>query len=161
MKPAQEDLLIELLQTEWQFLNTSIETLLLSVEKCKAIGLKPAFSFEEQESFDSLTSKFNRTSDLFTQKILRTSWMLLHESFVPFIDMMNMCEKMHLIHSADQMITIRDMRNQIAHEYLPKGLHDLVPEVIEMTEKLVENIEASKLFFTERRWIDTCEWSNH
>lgn len=121
--------------------------------KCKTIGIKENCTFEELESFDSLTSKFNRTSDIFTQKVLRSVWMLLHESFVPFIDMMNKGEKMLIIQSADQMIEIRDLRNQITHEYIPEAIRDLVPEVIELTSQHIENINKCRLFIEKRAWI--------
>jgi hypothetical protein len=153
MRTNNDELLIQLLQTESQLLDASIETLLRSVEKCSLIPVKDEYTFEEQESFDSLTSKFNRTSDLLTQKVLRTKWMLLHESFVPFIDMMNVCEKMRIVCSANQLIGIRDMRNQITHEYIPDALRDLVPEVIEMTQQLVENINCCADFLRNRNWI--------
>lgn len=154
MKTQHDDLLIQLLQTEWQLLDASVATLLHSVEKCRLIGVKAAYSFEEQESFDSLTSKFNRSSDLFTQKIIRTTWMLLHESFVPFIDLMNTGEKLGLLGSANQLISICDLRNQIAHEYIPEALCDLVPEVIELTLQLVENIDVCRNFLIKRDWIE-------
>jgi hypothetical protein len=153
MNNNKEDLLEKLLQQEWNLLRASIETLLRSVNKCNAIVPKANYSFEEQESFDSLTSKFNRTSDLFTQKVIRTIWMLLHESFVPFIDMMNVCEKTGIISSANQLISIRDMRNQITHEYIPEALLELVPEVIEMTQQLIQNINYCSKFCYSRNWI--------
>ena len=153
MKPDKDIVLIELLQTEWQLLDASIETLLLSVEKCRKIGIKQNYSFEEQESFDSLTSKFSRTSDVFTQKVIRTTWLLLHESFVPFIDMMNGCVKMGMLRAADEMIEIRDLRNQIAHEYIPDALRELVSEVMQLIDQLVENISYCRVFLTERKWI--------
>jgi len=154
MKNQNDHLLIQLLQTEWMLLHSSKETLLKSVEKCRLIGAKSEYSFEEQESFDSLTSKFGRTSDLLTQKIIRTIWMLLHEPFAPYIDMMNICEKSGIVCSADQMIGIRDTRNQIAHEYIPEALRDLVPEVIELTQQLDENINCCRKFLEGRKWID-------
>jgi hypothetical protein len=154
MKNKNDLLLMQLLQSEWLLLDASIETLIQSIEKCRSIGIKSEYSFEEQESFDSLTSKFNRTSDLFTQKIIRTTWMLLHEPYAPFIDMMNICEKIRMICSADQLIGIRDMRNQIAHEYIPEALRDLVPEVIELTIELIENINCCRNFLTERKWLN-------
>ena len=153
MKQNKDIVLIELLQTEWQLLDASIETLLLSVEKCRKIGIKQNYSFEEQESFDSLTSKFSRTSDIFTQKVIRTTWLLLHESFVPFIDMMNSSVKIGMLHAADEMIEIRDLRNQIAHEYIPDALRELVSEVMQLTDQLVENISYCRVFLTERKWI--------
>lgn len=154
MKNGGDEMLLQLLKDEWSMLQSSIETLLLSMEKCSAIGIKPEYTFEDQESFDSLTSKFNRTSDLFTQKIIRTTWMLLHEPFAPFIDLLNTGEKIRMIRSADQMIGIRDMRNQIAHEYIPEAIRDLVPEVIELTIQLSENIHCMREFLTARNWIE-------
>lgn len=155
MTNHNDQLLVQMLQSEWLLLQASLETLIQSIVKCKTIGVKLEYSFEEQESFDSLTSKFNRTSDLFTQKIIRSIWMLLHEPFVPFIDMMNIGEKIKILSSSDQMIGIRDMRNQIAHEYIPEVIRDLVPEVIELTLQLSENITCCRDFLAERKWITT------
>lgn len=147
----------DLLKYEWDLLRAAVDTLSLSVRKCKSIGVKESYTFEELESFDSLTSKFNRTSDIFTQKVLRSIWIILHEPFVPFIDMMNQCEKLLAIQSADQMIEIRDLRNQIAHEYIPESIRDLVPEVIELTSQLFENIEDCRSFLEKRDWIKNLE----
>jgi len=149
-----DQMLVNIMQSEWLLLQSALTTLNKSVIKCKEIGIKNEYTFEEQESIDSLTSKFNRTSDLFTQKILRTTWMLLHEPFVPFIDMMNMCEKIGILGSSDQMISIRDMRNQIAHEYIPEAIRDMLPEVIEFTQQLYKNIELCRAFLEKRKWIN-------
>jgi len=146
-------LLINLLKSEWEVLQAAVNTLQLSVSKCQDIGIKESYTFEELESFDSLTSKFNRTSDIFTQKVIRSVWMLLHEPFAPFIDRMNQCEKMDMLRSADQMIEIRDLRNQIAHEYLPDAIRDLVPQAIELSASLIENIRSCQLFLEIRGWI--------
>lgn len=153
MIPDKDHTITDLLQSEWELLQAAVSTLQLSIIKCQSIGVKKSYTFEELESFDSLTSKFNRTSDIFTQKVLRSVWMLLHESFVPFIDMMNKSEKMLILRSADKMIEIRDLRNQIAHEYIPESIRDLVPEVIELTSQLIENIEDCRHFMETREWI--------
>jgi len=142
VKIDQSQTVIDLLQSELVLLQASVDTLQMSVRKCNSIGIKENCTFEELESFDSLTSKFNRTSDIFTQKVLRSVWMLLHEPFVPFIDMMNKGEKMLILQSADQMIEIRDLRNQITHEYIPEAIRDLVPEVIELTSQLIESVTS-------------------
>jgi len=151
----KDQISIELLQSEWGLLQASVGTLELSIRKCQAIGIKDSYSFEELESFDSLTSKFNRTSDIFTQKVLRSIWILLHEPFAPYIDMINKSEKMMILRSADEMIEIRDMRNQIAHEYIPEAISDLIPEVIELTSRLIKNIEECRHFLVSRGWIET------
>ena len=157
MNSEQNQALADLLQTEWDLLEAAALTLQRSIEKCRAIGQKENYTFEELESFDSLTSKFNRASDIFTQKVLRTTWMLLHEPFVPFIDMVNQAEKMQIIDSADEIIEIRDLRNQIAHEYIPEAILDLVPEVIELTDHLKKNIKECRHFLVIRNWISSMD----
>ena len=153
MTADKNQAIINLLHSEWELVQAAVSTLKLSVLKCQLIGIKDSYSFEELESFDSLTSKFNRTSDIFTQKALRSVWILLHEPFMPFIDMMNKCEKMAILSSSDQMIEIRDLRNQIAHEYLPDAIRELIPETIELSGSLIENIETCKLFIESRGWF--------
>lgn len=144
---------LELLQQNWRFLSQSVETLELSVDKCSNIKRGSNFSFEEQESIDSLTSKFSRTSDIFTQKLLRGVWALLHESYEPFIDFMNKAEKLNIIHSSDEMLNIRDLRNQIAHEYLPEAIGELMIEVIESYPSLKRNISKTQNYLKSRNWI--------
>ena len=153
MKQNKDQLIIDLLKSEWDLLEAAISTLQLSLRKCETIGIKENYTFEELESFDSLTSKFNRTSDIFTQKVLRSVWMLLHEPFAPYIDMMNKYEKMMALLAADQMIEIRDLRNQIAHEYIPEAIRDLVPEVSDLSSQLFENISVCRQFLKTRGWI--------
>ena len=58
-----------------------------------------------------------------------------------------------MLRSADEMIEIRDLRNQIAHEYIPEAIRDLIPEVIELTSQLIKNIENCRRFMIARGWI--------
>ena len=143
----------ELLKQNWELLMTSMESLSKSVNKCESIGIKTAYSFEETESIDSLTSKFARVSDIYTQKVIRGIWVLLHEPFVPFIDSMNMAEKTRIVSSSDAMLQIRDLRNQIAHEYLPEILKDLMKEVMGKYPVLKENIDQTDSFLRRRNWL--------
>jgi len=144
---------IKLLSENWILLQKSLESLKRSVEKASLIEEKSDFTFEEMETFDSLTSKFSRTSDIFMQKVLRSVWKLMHEDIMPFIDMLNKAEKMGIIASADILIQIRDMRNQIAHEYIPEAIQELIPEVIELFAELEINIGICAEFLDKRDWI--------
>ena len=150
----QNDLqLIELINNDWQLLSTSIKSLQLSVEKCKAIGDKKDYSFTEQESLDSLISKFNRVTDIYTKRVLHSVWMLLYEGFAPFIDMMKIMEKLNAIHSGEQLIAIRDLRNAIDLECLPDVLIDFIPEVICNTAMLEDNIKMTEGFLSARKYL--------
>ena len=110
-------------------------------------------SFEELESIDSLTSKFSRTSDIYLQKVLRSIWMLLREDTVPLIDLLNRTEKLMIIVSAEELLQMRDIRNQIAHEYLPEAVPELASEVVVMTTLLQKNIEQTESFLRQRGWL--------
>ncbi len=143
----------ELLKKNWNLLLRSLETLKISVEKAESMGKKAEYSFEEMETFDSLTSKFSRTSDIFTQKIIRSAWILLHEDPMPLIDVLNKAEKIELVSSADKLLEIRDLRNQIAHEYLPEAIPELVPDVMELSSELEDNIQRARQFMSKRKWI--------
>lgn len=145
---------LELLKEYLRLLGKSRKTLMLSVEKASGIGKKEEYSFEEMETFDSLTSKFGRTSDLYTQKVIRTLWALMREPYAPFIDLMNQCEKAGIIVSAGQMLEIRDLRNQITREYIPEAIQRLIPEVIELSGRLEENIQQTEGFLREKDWFN-------
>lgn len=89
-----------------------------SYEKCDDIGEKEEYDLEEQESFEALTSRFARTSDILTQKVLKTLFILLQENIKTIIDTANFLEKLEVIEKADDLLNIREIRNQIAHEYV-------------------------------------------
>ncbi|MDJ0625614.1 MAG: hypothetical protein QNJ31_04515 [Candidatus Caenarcaniphilales bacterium] len=145
--------LIEQLKENLNLLEQSIESMKLSLNKCKSIGIKKNFNFEESESFDSLTSKFARISDLYLKKLLKTIMLLLHENIDTFIDRANFAEKIGLILSAERLILIRDLRNRIAHEYLPEDIHELIAEVFIHSENLINEINQSKQFIEKRNWL--------
>ena len=52
------------------------------------------------------------------QKVIRSIWMLLREDTVPLIELLNRAEKLMIIVSAEALLQMGDIRNQIAHEYL-------------------------------------------
>ena len=124
-----------------------------SSEKTHLLLQQSEFSFEELESIDSLTSKFSRTSDIYLQKALRSIWMLLREDTVPLIDLLNRAEKLMIIISAEELLQMRDIRTQIAHEYLPEAVLELAKEVVVMTTLLQKNIEQTERFLRQRAWL--------
>ena len=142
-----------LLLTHWDVLQRSLMSLQQSTDKTHQLLQQSEFSFEELESIDSLTSKFSRTSDIYLQKVLRSIWMLLREDTVPLIDLLNRAEKLMIIVSAEELLQMRDIRNQIAHEYLPEAVPELASEVVVMTTLLQKNIEQTERFLSQRAWL--------
>ena len=141
------------LKNDLAHLGIAVESLRLSFAKCKNIGIKNSYNFEEQESFDSFTSKFSRTSDIYTQKILKTIFFLLRENPKSFIDKANLAEKFEIIPSADDLISIRDLRNEIVHEYILEELPKIYEEIFAKYSKLISAIDKTKEFVIKRNWL--------
>jgi uncharacterized protein with HEPN domain len=68
---------------------------------------------------------------------------LTREDAPTFMDRMNLCEKLGVIPSAEDLIDIRDLRNQIAHEYLSNNLVEVYHECLLLSDKLMAAIRSS------------------
>ena len=138
-------LLIAQLEENLAALDKASSALIYSYDKCRAIGEKDEYDLEEQESFEALTSRFARTSDILTQKIIKTLFMLLQENIKTIIDAANFLEKLEIIDNADDLLNIREIRNQIAHEYVDSELRDLFMDVLRYVpelRKIISNVEV-------------------
>jgi hypothetical protein len=131
------------LRTNLEFLNQAVPSFRKSLEKCRSLNLAAPRSFEIEESLDALTSKFARVSDIFTQKVLKSLVLLTREDAPTFVDRMNLCEKLRIISSAADLIEIRDLRNQIAHEYLSENLTEIYGDCLTLSEKLLSEIQVA------------------
>ena len=147
MKP---EALQSLLRTELAYLERAASSLEKSAAKCAKLAPSPRQSFEEEESFDALTSKFARSADILTQKVLKTVVLLLREDAPTFIDRMNLCEKLGVIPSAKALVGVRDLRNLIAHEYAAEDLMQVYTDTLESVPVLLSAILSARAFIGER-----------
>jgi len=138
------------LEEHLEFLERSLDALNYSYEKCNRIGEKDHYNLEEQESYEALASRFARTSDILTQKVLKTFFLLMQEDIKSGIDGANFLEKIGIIENADDILTIREIRNQIAHEYVELELSALFSEILNHVPKLRLIIKNVKLFIIEK-----------
>ena len=137
-------LLLQQLEESLSTLDRSLKTLRYSFSKCSSIKEADAYNLNEQESFEALTSRFARTSDILTQKILKTMFALIQENPKTFLDAANLLEKIEIVDHADDLLNIRELRNQIAHEYVIDDLHALFADVLQFVpelEKVVQNVK--------------------
>jgi hypothetical protein len=128
----------------------SLDALEYSYKKCGEIGLKKNYTLDEQECFEALSSRFARTSDILTQKVLKTFYMLMQEDIGGIIDGANFLEKIGVIENADDMLNIRELRNQIAHEDADLELSALFSETLNNVLPLKNIITDLKRFIVER-----------
>jgi hypothetical protein len=145
-----EQELRKLLRAELESLGRAAASLEKSMTKCSLLIPSPRQSFEEEESFDALTSKFARCSDILSQKVLKTLAFLLREEAPTFVDRMNLCEKLGAIASARSLTEIRDLRNTVAHEYAVDDLLELYADVLKLCPQLIEAAKSAELFVESR-----------
>jgi hypothetical protein len=136
-----------LLDLNWNLLKQALPSFERSLVKCRDLDFSLPISFETEESLDALSSKFSRVSDIFTQKVLKSLIFVLREDAPTFLDRMNLCEKLGIIPSAEELIAIRDLRNIIAHEYLSENLVEIYMEIIELSDGLLKAIFETERFF--------------
>ena len=135
-----------LLYLNWNLLKHAQPSFERSLVKCRNLDFKQQISFETEECLDALSSKFSRLSDIYTQKVIKTLIFVLREDAPTFLDRMNLCEKLGIIPSAEEMIAIRDLRNTIAHEYLNENLVEIYLEIIRLSDILLVAIAATEKF---------------
>ncbi|MBI5892613.1 MAG: hypothetical protein HZB79_03000 [Deltaproteobacteria bacterium] len=148
-----EKLMIAELKESFNSLNRTVEIMKYSLRKCSETGIKAAYSLEELDIFENLTSRFARASDIYTQKIMKGITLILREDAKTFLDRANLFEKLNIA-DADDLKLIRDLRNEISHEYKMNDISEIFQAVLEYSDNLLEIIERTKTFVEERNWFE-------
>ena len=121
-------------------LDESLFWLKRSYDVCEKIGIKEEFTPEEFDAFETLTSRFARTGDMVLQKAFRSIDKVELTDGGTLLDVLNRAHKRGLIESVDEVRLIRELRNDIAHEYKTEKLESLFKEVLEVTPRLMQII---------------------
>jgi hypothetical protein len=129
-----------LLQDELKLMNGAASVLEYSYKKCKRTRTKKRYTIEEQDTFENLTSRFARLSDIIIQRIFKTIHSLDLDDINTVRDSINLAEKKNLIKSAKEMIEIRELRNSIVHEYIPDVIRAIYIKTKKITPSLLENV---------------------
>jgi len=147
----RDETLKALLDQELSLLLKSQKLLEYSLNKCEEIGIKKEYSMADLTEYESLSSRYSRTSDILTQKVLKTLFIYLQEDARFFIDRCNLSEKLGLVESSDDLYNIRKLRNEISHEYAKEEISEIympllgysktLSKVIDQAEKYIQKLE--------------------
>lgn len=140
---TSRDLLLENLKNLVSDLELAKKQLMESYDACSQVGLKPEYARIELVEFEALSGRFARVSDLLLQKLFRAVDAVELTGGGTLIDALNRAQKRNLIDSQEQMYSIRELRNWVVHEYLPKGLQDLFSDLLQKTPLLIHLIERT------------------
>lgn len=148
----KEALLREQLREGLSHLEQSLDLLVYSHRKCsRSRPARGRLSPSQLESWEAFCARFARASDLLIQKVFTTVFLLLKEPQTAIIDRIQRAEKLGLIRSADILLEIRDVRNQIAHEYAEEDLIEVFKSVRHLTPAL-RKAAAQTLAFARSRF---------
>ena len=115
----------------------------ISYQRCQEIGLEGSHSEDHLIEFEALTGRFARLVDMLIHKFFRAIDTVELVDVGTLIDTMNRAEKRGLVDSALELRALKDLRNDIAHEYLDKKLTILHKEVYQSVPKLFAIIAHS------------------
>ncbi len=126
------------LAMDLSYLDRSMHVLAYSLGKARKIGDKKAYTIEELDVYEALTSRYARTADILTQKIIKNLFIIMQEDAKTFIDRCNLAEKLEIVDDAMVLYHIRKLRNDIAHEYCISDISEISQEVVASAEVLLD-----------------------
>jgi uncharacterized protein YutE (UPF0331/DUF86 family) len=132
---------IDILHENIKALNKSADWVRWSYERTQGIDKKDDYSADEFAQFEVLTSRFARTADMLVNKVLRSIDIVEMEDTGTVIDIMNRAEKRGITSSAEILHTIKDLRNNIAHEYKIDDITRFFADVQKYTPALLDIIQ--------------------
>jgi len=131
---------IDLLRENLETLNRSVEWVKHSYEQTKAIEPKEMYTTEEFDKLENLSSRYARTTDMLVNKVLRSIDTVESDDIGTVIDIMNRAEKRGIVTSAEILHTVKDLRNNIVHEYKISEITRFFEAVQKYTPVLLEII---------------------
>jgi hypothetical protein len=134
---TQEDS-VKILNENILILKDALNWLKRSFNLSLKIGIKESFTDEEFDTLETLASRFARVSDIVFQKLFRSIDKVELEDKGSFLDALNRAQKRNLITTIDEIREIRDLRNQIVHEYVKDELQHVYIDILEFIPKLMD-----------------------
>lgn len=130
----------ELLKQQQEKLAKALAHLDFSYNKVKTMSndLK-SLDDEALEVWESFSIRFARVVDMYLTRYLRTKTLIEDPGFSGSLrDFVNFSEKMGWLENADKWMTLRELRNVIAHDYSEKDLGQFYNQLRENSPMLLE-----------------------
>ena len=112
----------------------SIDWLKRALEKSETVNVDRL----SEEDIEKIEILFSRSADMLINRVLRGIDILELEDIGTKLDIAIRAEKRRFVESFKELIALKDLRNELAHEYLGEWFGNKLPEVIEASEKLIE-----------------------
>ena len=117
------------------------------------VSLEVDFSDEELVQMEAYTARFARVLDIYTQKILKTIDILEGYGDGSLRDILNRCEKAGIIGDANDVLSWRILRNEIAHDYIPSQQRKIFFEVRDRYSEIKNAINQTHSYLKQTGWL--------
>jgi uncharacterized protein YutE (UPF0331/DUF86 family) len=114
----------------------SVMWLKRSHTRCSGIGVKEHYTEDEFDDFENLASRYARMLDVILNKVLRSIDAIELEDGGTLLDVVNRAEKRGIVDSAERVRDLKDLRNDIVHEYETDDLRSLFHQTLASTPEL-------------------------
>ena len=118
--------------------NKSIFWLKRSLQRVKSVENFEKLTEEQLEIIETLMNRYSRAIDILINKVLRSLDYLELEESSRKLDIVIRAEKRGFVRDYNILIEMKDLRNELAHEYLEERLRDRLEEVMSKSRELVE-----------------------
>jgi hypothetical protein len=127
----------DILEQQLVLAHRATDVLRESFDRTNLIISKKELSIPERETCESFVARFSRLSDYLIQRVFRTvdEVELIFEGSI--IDRLNRMEKRGIIASASDWREIRQLRNDISHEYLLEKAQKVVVDALRFAPLLL------------------------
>jgi len=107
---------------------------------------------ELADRLESFVSRFNRLQDTLGDKLIPTLLKLLGEKTGSAIDNYNKAEKLLLINNVQQWLQIRNLRNNLVHEYMEDAeeFAEAINAAHDYCDELISSYDAISLYASEQ-----------
>ncbi len=133
-------MMLEKLLEDKKLLEKQLFWLEISYKECLNIGIKDNYTIDEFGRFETLCSRYSRSIDFLIRKIFRSLDEYEFENQGTLVDVVNNAHKRELFESIEEIRIMKDIRNNIAHEYIEDDLKDIFEEVLHYSKTLINII---------------------
>jgi len=137
---------LKLFCENWKLYLKSVEWLKVSLKRVETVNLQERWNEEDYERVETLFARYCRSVDILLNKVLRGLDFLELEEPLRKLDIVIRAEKRGFVESYDLLIEMKDLRNELSHEYIEEALKNRLEEVIEKSKHLLEITERIKTY---------------
>lgn len=142
----------QLLEAAWSKVSLASSLYLHSAEKLPAFDPKRPYSPDELEPYDALVTRFERAVEVFLKFFRTVESFETADTGSTVRDCLGLMCKLRLTEQVDVWMEMREVRNRIAHDYLPEKVHGIYALLIDSYRPVIgKAVEAARRYMGASR----------